>query len=113
MPDEPQELSFEDDQTEPKGISEARATYNLVSDTLVGVNVRRSDNLFQLNCIGLSMLALAAVGAGLAAFNGQWELPWYGGALIGAFAGLICGTFASGIFLMVYRAMRHMRGEHD
>jgi hypothetical protein len=33
--------------------------------------------------------------------------------MFGAFAGLVVGVFSSGIFLMVYRAIRHVRGKHD
>jgi ABC-type microcin C transport system permease subunit YejE len=42
----------------------------------------------------------------------DWNLPWFGGALIGAFAGLIMGVFGSGIYLMVYRALQHLKGDH-
>lgn len=112
MSDEPQELS-NDEFLEPKEISEAHAAYNIVSDTLIGVNVRKSDNIFQLKCIGGSMLALAAVGAGFVTWNAQWQAPWFVGALIGAFAGLVFGTFGSGIFLMVYRALQHIKGKHE
>jgi len=33
--------------------------------------------------------------------------------LIGSFAGLVIGIFGSGIFLMIYRAARHISGKHD
>ena len=46
-------------------------------------------------------------------FNGQWKLPWYGGALVGAFAGLVIGVLASGTILMFYRGMRHFQGKHE
>jgi uncharacterized membrane protein YeiB len=35
------------------------------------------------------------------------------GAVVGGFVGLFAGLFGSGIFLMVYRAVRHVRGKHD
>ncbi|MDA7977926.1 MAG: hypothetical protein MPJ50_04045 [Pirellulales bacterium] len=89
-----------------------REIYNVVSDTATGVNIRKSDNLVQAAFILLTVLAGAGLGATLAEFN-DWGLPWFGGALIGAFAGLVLGLFASGIFLMVYRAMRHIKGKHD
>ena len=56
---------------------------------------------------------LAVVGAVLAVLNGRWELPWYGGALFGGLAGLVIGLFASGIFLMIYRAVQHIKGKHN
>ena len=55
----------------------------------------------------------AGLGAILAAVNTQWNLPWYGGALVGSFLGLVLGILTSGIFLMVYRAVRHIQGKHD
>lgn len=91
----------------------ANAAYNVVSDTVTGVNVRWSDNRFQAIVVTISMLVLSFFGAVLAALNSQWNLPWYGGALAGAFAGLVVGVFGSGIFLMVYRAVRHIKGKHD
>lgn len=90
-----------------------RATYNVVADTLTGVNARWSDNLFQAVFILVSMMLAAITGVALAALNVQWGLPWFGGALIGALLGMVLGLFGSGIFLMIYRAVRHMRGKHD
>lgn len=94
-------------------VSSDRAAYNIVSDTVVGLNIRKSDNVFQAKFIGISVLALATISAALAALNPEWDLPWYGGALAGSFAGLIVGLFASGIFLMIYRAVRHVKGDHE
>jgi hypothetical protein len=89
-----------------------RDAYNIVSDTVVGLNVRKSDNVFQAKFIGITVLVLATIGGASAALNSDWNLPWFGGALIGAFAGLIIGVFASGIFLMIYRAVKHVKGDH-
>jgi hypothetical protein len=52
-------------------------------------------------------------GTVLVAIKPDWDIPWYGGAIAGAFAGLAVGLFASGIFLMIYRAVRHLQGKHD
>ena len=93
-------------------LSTEHAAYNIVSDTVFGLNTRKGDNKFQAKCIFGSVLVLATCGAVLAALIRDWDLPWYGGALIGAFAGLIAGVFGSGIFLMVYRAVRHLKGDH-
>lgn len=89
-----------------------RDAYNIVSDTVVGVNIRKSDNVFQAKFIGITVLLLAAIGGASAALNPDWNLPWFGGALIGAFAGLIIGVFASGILPMIYRAVKHVKGDH-
>lgn len=97
----------------PEGTSAERAAYNVVSDTVGGLNVRKSDNRFQAYFIGVSVLLFAVVGAAVAFFNPRWELPWFGGALIGSFAGLVCGFFASGIWLMIYRGIQHLRGNHE
>ena len=93
-------------------LSAGHAAYNIVSDTVFGLNTRKGDNKFQAKCISVSVLVLATGGAVLAALNRDLDLPWYGGALIGAFAGLVTGVFGSGIYLMVYRAVRHMKGDH-
>ena len=94
-------------------VSSERAAYNIVSDTVVGLNIRKSDNVFQAKFIGITVLVLATIGAALAALNPGWNLPWFGGALAGSLAGLIIGVFASGIFLMIYRAVRHVKGDHE
>ena len=95
-----------------ENLSAGQASYNIVSDTVFGLNTRKGDNKFQAKCIFVSVLLLATVGAVLAALIRDWDLPWYGGALIGAFAGLITGVFGSGIYLMVYRALQHLKGDH-
>jgi hypothetical protein len=94
-------------------LTSARAAYNVVTDTVTGVNVRASDNRFQAVFVFISIVVTALLGAMLAAINSQWNLPWYGGALIGAFSGMVIGIFGSGIFLMFYRAVRHLQGRHD
>ena len=58
--------------------------------------MRLWDNLIQAAVIFVALL----VGAGI-------------GALVGGFGGLIVGLLASGIFLMIYRGLRHARGKHD
>lgn len=90
-----------------------RETYNIVSDTTVGVNIRWSDNAFQAVVILAAVVLLALVGTVLAILNADWQLPWYGGAGIGAAAGLVLGFFGSGFYLMIYRAVRHLQGKHD
>ena len=97
----------------PDETSPSKAAYNVVSDTVTGVNLRGSDNKFQAKFIAASVCLLALVGIILSLLYSSWQLPWYGGALVGAFTGLIIGVFASGIFLMVYRATRHIKGKHD
>lgn len=98
---------------EAQELTSSRAAYNVVTDTVTGVNVRWSDNKFQAVFVFISIIVAASLGALLAAINAQWNLPWYGGALIGSFAGLVSGVLASGIFLMFYRAARHLKGKHD
>jgi hypothetical protein len=100
-------------QGEAQTVSSGRASYNVVTDTVTGVNVRWSDNKFQAIFVFVSVILASLVGAILTALNAHWDLPWFGGALIGSFAGLVIGIFASGIFLMFYRAARHIKGKHD
>lgn len=110
-PPKPPSIDAPERQRQP--ISSGQVTYNVVTDTVTGVNVRWSDNKFQAIFVAASMLIAAAIGAIVVALNGQWKLPWYAGALAGAFAGMLFGIFGSGIVLMIYRAMRHIQGKHD
>ncbi|HUG71424.1 MAG TPA: hypothetical protein VMM76_27005 [Pirellulaceae bacterium] len=90
--------------------------YNLVSDLVVGGNLRKSDNVFQLKVI----LICTIVGVSLGAIAGA-ILSGSGHRLVGAlaaglglgFAGVVVGLFGSGIYLMIYRAVCHMKGQHD
>ena len=98
---------------QPRTVSDGVAAYNVVTDTVTGVNVRWRDNLLQAAYVLASIVLASLVGAILATLNPRWELPWFGGALFGSFAGLVLGIFSSGIFLMFYRAARHIKGRHD
>lgn len=115
MPENPFQAPRDSHAREEKqpGLAPTKAAYNVVTDTVTGVNVRWSDNKFQAIFVLISMVVIAALGALLAALNAQWNLPWFGGALIGAFLGLVIGVLGSGIFLMFYRAARHLKGKHD
>lgn len=82
-----------------------RDIYNVVTDTVTGPNVRLKDNLIQ----GIAILACLLVGAGIGILLAQ---DWIAGAVVGGAIGLLAGLFGSGAFLMVYRAIMHMRGRH-
>ena len=87
---------------EPKERLSSKETYNVVSDTVVGLNIRKKDNLIQ------GIIILVAIIIGLV--TGQM----YGGFLmLGGLGGLIIGFLGSGIFLMIYRAVKHASGDHD
>lgn len=81
-----------------------KQAYNLVTDTVAGPNLRLRDNLYQ----GLAILVGLFLGAGIGLL--PYGLP---GAMIGGFIGVVLGLFGSGIFLMIYRGIKHRRGEHD
>jgi hypothetical protein len=83
-----------------------RETYNVITDTVTGVNLRVSDNVFQ----AIVSLVCLALGATIGAMGFQERVP---AALVGGFIGLVVGLFGSGIWLMCYRAIRHLRGRHD
>jgi hypothetical protein len=87
--------------------------YNVVTDTVTGVNVRWSDNKFQAVFVLISAALATLAGSLLAGLNPQWEMSWRSGAMIGLIVGLVLGVFASGICLMVYRTVRHLSGKHD
>lgn len=88
--------------------------YNIVSDIVGGVNVRWRDNVIQFVVIAACVFLGAAIGAAVGALAVQERIE---GALIGVlaggFIGLLVGFFGSGIFLMVYRFIRHVRGDHQ
>ena len=90
----------------PKKPMTDRETYHVVTDTVGGPNVRLKDNLYQ----GLAILVCLVLGAVIGAIVASDHIP---GALVGGFIGILVGLFGSGIFLMIYRAVRHARGKHD
>ncbi len=82
-------------------------SYNVVSDTIIGVNVRGRDNLIQF----LAIVAALVLGIGIGALVSPRDR--LSGAIFGGIAGLIGGLLLSGIALMIYRAIRHAQGRHD
>ena len=84
----------------------ARETYNVVSDTVTGANVRIKDNVLQAIIIFVCLVLGAIIGA---VFVEERIM----GAVLGGLIGVIVGLLCSGIFLMIYRAVLHMRGRHD
>jgi hypothetical protein len=91
----------------PKQPLTNRDEFNLITDTVAGPNVRLKDNLYQ----GLAILVCLVLGASVGLFIPAEERGMAVG--IGAFVGLFIGLIGSGIFLMVYRAVKHARGQHD
>lgn len=83
-----------------------RQVYNLVTDTVGGPNVRLKDNLYQ----GVSILVCLLLGVGIGFLVLTDRLM---GSLLGGFLGLLVGLFGSGIFLMIYRAIKHAQNKHD
>ncbi len=83
-----------------------RQAYNVVSDTVTGANVRLKDNVIQ----GFAILICVVLGVVIGAIVVPERVP---GGLVGGFIGLLVGFFGSGIFLMIYRAIMHIRGRHD
>jgi F0F1-type ATP synthase assembly protein I len=82
----------------------AKQTYNAVTDTVTGANVRWKDNLFQ--AVGILFCVLLGAGVG-------YLVNEFVGMVIGILAGLIGGVLVTGAILMIYRAVQHARGEHD
>ena len=88
-----------------------KETYNAVSDTVTGVNVRREDNLYQ----GIAILVFALVGALIGYMMGRSDpnIPWYITGGLGFVCGMFVGLMVSGLALGVYRGIRHMQGKHN
>jgi len=100
----------------PNNSTTGREAYNIVSDTVVGMNVRKSDNLFQLKVILVCVLMggpLGAIAGALLSDSNNRLVSALGGGLGLGFAGVVLGLFGSGIYLMIYRAVRHLKGKHD
>lgn len=93
-------------QDQPTDAMTGRQTYNVISDIGTGANVRLKDNVIQAIVILICLVLGAAIGALVASERVI-------GALAGGFAGLLVGLFGSGFFLMVFRAIQHIRGRHD
>ena len=124
------------EQKESKAGQTAKETYNIVSDTVVGINARKSDNLLQVKITIITIVIGAIIGV---IFDGDAEvseqlpshlqhlvkepvlkvalgvvgLENHTGLVAGAFAGLILGFLGSGFYLMVFRAVKHASGEHE
>ena len=121
--------------TEKKGITSKEA-YSIVSDTVVGINARKSDNLLQVKITIITIIIGAIIGV---IFDGNTEaseqlpshlqhlvkepvlkvalgvvgLENHTGLVAGAVAGLILGFLGSGFYLMVFRAVKHASGDHE
>ncbi len=86
-----------------KGMTD-RETYNAVSDTVTGANFRWKDNLIQGAVVGGVSMVSAVVGF----IVGGTPL-----ALVCLLLGLVVSVIGTGVFLMIYRAIKHARGDHD
>lgn len=114
--DIPKDPPTVDTQDKPIGVTTARDAYNLVSDTVSGVNIRKSDNMFQLKVIMVCMLLGATIGGIVGALLSDADsrlVSALAGCLSLGFLGVVLGLFGSGIYLMIYRAVRHFKGKHD
>ncbi|MSU78692.1 MAG: hypothetical protein EXS16_11435 [Gemmataceae bacterium] len=103
-------MSDEKPKNKKKSMS-GKEAYNAVTDTVTGVNVRLSDNLLQAGGALLGLIGGVGIGA-LVARQFAFEYLYYSCA-IGAVVGLITGVFVVGLFLMIFRAIKHARGKHE
>ncbi len=89
--------------------------YNMVSDNITGVNVRKKDNLFQFIAIIVSMMISVVVAQLLFKFNNG--LLWFESSGDVFLPSLIFGFFAGAIIdggaIAIYRFVSHIRGNHD
>ena len=105
--------SFEIPTAWDEEVSSRKAAYNFVSDTVTGVNFRKSDNKFQAKWMLREMILLSIAGTVLVLFLPGWKALWLVCTMSGAIIRMIPGTLFSGIYLMFYRGARHMQGKHD
>ncbi len=90
----------------PKPPISGKQAYNAFTDTVAGPNVRLKDNLYQ----GIAIVVCLFLGVGIGYAFSKDHVT---GVIAGGFIGLLVGLFGSGIFLMIYRAVKHAKGHHD
>ena len=77
--------------------------YNVIADTVTGVNIHFKDNMVQL----ISCIIGLVLGGIIGFIFGKWI-----GLGVGCFVGLISGTLISGFYIMIYRLIMHAKGQH-
>jgi len=93
----------------PRGVTTHRGAYNLISDTVIGVNYRWRDNFIQ----AVFVLVFAISGAAVCGWMGRQQGNFKEGLMIGTVIGLIVGVVLTGVAIMIFRAIRHLMGRHD
>ena len=88
---------------ENKDIS-GKEVYNIISDTVVGFNNRKSDNNLQAGITIVVMLISCVLGGMF------WGAE---GFVFGLLGGAFLGIIVSGIYIMVYRFIKHASGDHE
>ncbi|MCA9041447.1 MAG: hypothetical protein KDA65_13930 [Planctomycetaceae bacterium] len=109
--EEPVELELVEERPSRKE-REHREAYNIVTDTITGANLRKSDNVFQAKVIGICLLIGILVGVIWGAVSGE-QINMIIGSVVGGFAGVLLGLFGSGFYLMIYRTGKHLKGDHS
>jgi hypothetical protein len=99
-------MTHDNPEPRPAGPMTDREAYNLVTDTVTGVNIRSRDNLAQ--AIAVLVCAPAGVLIGLALARD----PLIGG-IAGGVGGAMAAIVLTGGFIMIRRGLRHLRGRHD
>ena len=87
---------------EPSPSHDAMNTYQTITDTVTGVNVRGSDNLIQL----LAVVVFTVIGALIGAIV-NYQSPMMIGLF--GFGGLVAGILLSGAVIGVYRLVKSGR----
>ena len=102
-------------ETDRKALT-AHEKYNVVTDTIIGINMRWSDNAVQ----GAIVAVFAALGAASGAFFIPGSDPALSeavtareGAIIGLVIGVILGGFVSGGLIGIFRFVKHLKGQHE
>ncbi|QDT14540.1 hypothetical protein [Alienimonas californiensis] len=105
--DLPADLEFDPEPDDAAARLSNRQAYNVVTDTVTGVNVRWQDNL--AGCLGV--IVGLPLGALLGwAFGGRDAGLW---AAVGGLGGVFGGLALSGVGVMILRGVGHLRGRHD
>jgi hypothetical protein len=88
--------------------------YNVVADTVTGVNIRKKDNFYQMISVCVFVLLGAVIGVACFARNKDFfDMNRLAYGIAGGFVGMIVGIIFSGFLLMLFRAIMHFIGKHD
>ena len=93
----------------------AKDVYHIISDTVTGINIRKTDNFIQLKIVTFIVFIFE-----LGAFIWKYYHANFfgfednlGTSMISLILGLLAGGFISGTYIAFYRFIQHLKGNHN